>query len=393
MALLTDVLIVGAGPSGLAMGCCLAKAGLNVAIFDKQTSLSLCEPEDDGREIAMTHCSKTILKELGVWKYFKKEHIHPLKEAKVFNGASPYCLHFERNDHADEPLGFLVANKNIRNALYSRCEELDKVTIYPESTVVSVDTNSKDASLTLEDGSRFVGKLLIAADSRFSITRKMMGLSAQMKDFGRVMIVANVSHQSNHKNTAQEWFKYGLTCAILPLSDNNSSIVLTVPAALAYELLQLDNQQYLNRISTILEGRLGHLEAVGVRTDYPLVGVYSDSFTSQRFALVGDAAVGMHPVTAHGFNLGLRSVDTLSAQIKKAHEKGQDIASKKVLLPYQFKHQLLAKPLYEGTNFVVKLFTDDNPAAKIVRKGALVLGNHLPSFKRLVSHHLTQQRG
>jgi 2-polyprenyl-6-methoxyphenol hydroxylase-like FAD-dependent oxidoreductase len=57
-----------------------------------------------------------------------------------------------------------------------------------------------------------------------------------------------------------------------------------------------------------------------------LVGVWSRRLVAQRFAVVGDAAVGMHPVTAHGFNLGLRSIDTLSHALIPAHQKGQDIA-------------------------------------------------------------------
>ena len=47
------------------------------------------------------------------------------------------------------------------------------------------------------------------------------------------------------------------------------------------------------------------MELVGKRYSYPMVTTYAKKFISDRFALIGDAAVGMHPVTAHGFNLGL----------------------------------------------------------------------------------------
>ncbi len=388
----SDVIIVGAGPSGLAMACSLALAGFDVAIFDGQSQQALEDAANDGREIAMTHLSKTILEELGVWQHIPAEFIHPLNEAKVFNGVSDYSLHFERTDDSNAPLGFLVANSNIRKALYKRCIELDRISLHTESTVVSIESNNLTASVTLDGNTQYSADLLLAADSRFSGTRRMMGISAKMKDFGRIMIVANITHSSSHHNMAQEWFKYGLTCAILPLADNNASIVLTVPAARAYEYMQMNEAQFLERVSTLLEGRLGELKTLGDRKEYPLVGAFADSFIAQRFALIGDAAVGMHPVTAHGFNLGLRSVDTLCAQIKKAAIKGESIASKKVLGTYQLRHRLLAKPLYEGTNAIVRLFTDDSALSKVVRKGALILGNHLPGFKQLVTHRLTQQR-
>ena len=47
-------------------------------------------------------------------------------------------------------------------------------------------------------------------------------------------------------------------------------------------------------------------------------------FIAQRFALIGDAAVGMHPVTAHGFNLGLKGLEIITKEIKSAIERKID---------------------------------------------------------------------
>ena len=48
---------------------------------------------------------------------------------------------------------------------------------------------------------------------------------------------------------------------------------------------------------------------------YPLVSAYAERFVAERFALVGDAAVGMHPVTAHGFNFGAQSQHRLARRL------------------------------------------------------------------------------
>jgi 2-polyprenyl-6-methoxyphenol hydroxylase-like FAD-dependent oxidoreductase len=60
------------------------------------------------------------------------------------------------------------------------------------------------------------------------------------------------------------------------------------------------------------DNRLGKMDLIGKRFPYPLVAVHANRFVTKRFALIGDAAVGMHPVTAHGFNLGLRGQNTLA---------------------------------------------------------------------------------
>ena len=142
----------------------------------------------------------------------------------------------------------------------------------------------------------------------------------------------------------------------------------------------------------MLDHRLGAMELVTERYSYPLVGAYSDRFIGKRFALIGDAAVGMHPVTAHGYNLGLRSADTLASQVIKAAQSGRDIGSAWVLHNYEVRHQLLARPLYDSTNLIVRLYTDDKPVAKVARRAAIRIGNNIAPFKKLVTHRLTQIR-
>ena len=70
----------------------------------------------------------------------------------------------------------------------------------------------------------------VAADSRFSELRRKAGIGADMRDFGRVCIVARVRHDLPHDETAYEWFDVDQTLALLPLNGRQSSVVLTLPA-------------------------------------------------------------------------------------------------------------------------------------------------------------------
>ncbi len=391
-----DIVIVGAGPAGLSFARLLAHSGLSIAIVDKQKQEGIASPIFDGRDIALTHLSRTILTEINVWQRFDKDVIHLLKEATVQDGGAPYALHFERTDDDEAPLGYLIANHHIRHALYQEVIEHDNISFFCEHEVrhIQSDSNTAFVSLKQANGEEEIlqADLVVAADSRFSNTRQMMGIGAKMKDYGRVMIVCNMKHQGSHNNTAQECFYYGRTCAILPLGNGVSSIVITTPASRSTELTQMDDAAFTQEVERMFEHRLGSMELFTKRYSYPLIGVFSDRFVGQRFALVGDAAVGMHPVTAHGYNLGLRSADTLAKQIIKAAKKGKDIASNEVLQSYQLRHRLLARPLYDATNIIVRLFTDDSQPARFVRKVALRVGNNIKPFKKLVTHRLTQIR-
>ena len=62
-----DIVIVGAGPSGLCMAQSLTGQGLRMAMIEKQSLEALASPAFDGREIALTQQSVKTLTDLGVW--------------------------------------------------------------------------------------------------------------------------------------------------------------------------------------------------------------------------------------------------------------------------------------------------------------------------------------
>jgi 2-polyprenyl-6-methoxyphenol hydroxylase-like FAD-dependent oxidoreductase len=110
----------------------------------------------------------------------------------------------------------------------------------------------------------------------------------------------------------------------------------------------------------------------------------------RRFALIGDAAVGMHPVTAHGFNFGLRGAETLIREIGDAARSGGDIGSASVLQRYAREHRSATYPLYTATNAIVGLYTDNSVPARIAREALLPLSNALTPIKDFMLYKLTE---
>jgi 2-polyprenyl-6-methoxyphenol hydroxylase-like FAD-dependent oxidoreductase len=151
----------------------------------------------------------------------------------------------------------------------------------------------------------------------------------------------------------------------------------------------MSEDQFSDDISNRFKHRLGRMKLVGERYPYPLVAVHADKFATTRFALIGDAAVGMHPVTAHGFNLGLRGQYTLAKKIKSALIRGIDIGDATVLGNYQSEHRRVTKPLYVVTNGIVRLYTNDLFPARIMRKVILRFGNNVWPIKRVILNQLT----
>ncbi len=387
-----DIIIVGAGPAGLSFARSLANTRLQIALIEKQSEEQLNAPEFDGRDIALTHLSVRILKELGIWTRFETDDRPPIREARVLDGTSPYCLIFDSEKDSIDALGFIVSNHVIRKALFDEVQTLDNIELIANLAVTSVSTNDSKASIILSDGQKMESRLVVAADSRYSQTRRMVGIPASMHDFGRVCIVCRMEHDRPHDGIAFECFHYGRTLAVLPLTSHRSSIVVTASMDQRNLLMQMDEAQFSRDIRHRFNSRYGDMKLISKRFAYPLVGVHASKFYAKQFALIGDAAVGMHPVTAHGYNLGLSGQNILAREIINAAAQQRDIGAMSLLERYQRKHMRTTKPMFYGTNEIVKFFTDDRVPAKLARKVALRLANRIPLVKRVILSKLTETR-
>ena len=386
-----DVVVVGAGPAGLCFARALAGSGLQVALVEQQPRAALAEAAFDGREIALTHASRQILETLGIWQRLDPAEISPLRDAKVMDGRSPFALTFAATQRDTQDLGWLVPNHLIRRAAWASVQDQPGLQILDEARVADIVPGAGRSVVTLADGRRLTARLVVAADSRFSSTRRMLGIGARMRDFGKSMLVCRMQIEVPHQHTAWEWFGYGRTMALLPLNGDQASAVITLPPRQIEALMAQDPARFGHSITGLFEQRLGAMVPSAAPVAYPLVGVYAHAFVGDRCALIGDAAVGMHPVTAHGFNLGLAGAHRLANVLNQAAARGGDIGAAAGLASFERGHRLASRPLYEATNAIAALYTDDRLPARVLRRAGLRLAQGVTPFRQLIAAHLTQR--
>ena len=404
----SDVLIVGAGPAGLSLAISLAQAGFTATVVEQQSDSALAAPAPDGREIALTHPSRSTLQRLGSWDLLADHEVGQIAGAQVHDGPlgrhSALQLNTPQTPGGAAPgaLGFIVPNHALRRTAYAVAARTPGVHLVTSAQVTRVATLPGHAELDCVPTApgahttpqRLTAPLLVAADSRFSATRRQLGLGAQMTDFGRTVIVCRMRHTQPHADTAHECFGYERTLAVLPLPDDAAghpqcSVVVTAQAADAARLMALEPAAFTAEVQAQFQHRLGDMELIEQRHAYPLVAVYAQRFTGPRCALLGDAAVGMHPVTAHGYNLGLAGVERLTQALEAARQRGQDLGDAAALAPYARAHHLHAWPIYQGTNAIVRLYTDARPLPRLLRQAVLQGARHLPPLKAAIVGQLT----
>ena len=399
-----DILISGAGPAGLCLARALSGCGLRIGVVEQQPLAALENPAYDGREIALTQQSAHTLRELGLWARIEADEptaFSPLRDAKVMNGPSPFAMVIGHQLSQHSELGWLVSNHLIRRAAYQEVraaqQQHQDLQLLTGEQVTRAHTDESAAHVTLASGKQLRARLLVAADSRFSGTRRALGIGADMHDFGRSMLLCTMAHEQPHQHVAWEWFGYGQTLALLAMNDDPASgahrscVVLTLAHHELEPLADMAEAPFNENLTRRFDHRLGAMQLASTRHLYPLVGVRPHRLVAPRFACVGDAAVGMHPVTAHGFNFGLRGISTLAGQLRAAQAAGQDIAAPGLLARYERAHRNATLPLYVATTLVARLYTTDHPPARLLRDAALRVAQNLPPFKRLVAATLSGQ--
>jgi len=387
-----DVIIIGSGPVGLSLAKSLSNSSFSVCVIDRQTKEDLSEPTYDGREVAITHYSKRILKEIGSWDLIDDDCISYLKEAKVINGQSPYSLHFNFEETNQTTLGYLIPNHKIKSAIFSSVTDDPMISFIEKANSKTFNINQDGVQVELESGDMIHGDLLVAADGRLSGSRRQMGIASEVKDFGKTVIVCKMDHEIEHENIAYECFHYGRTLAVLPMVGKQCSVVITVQSDKAKEILDQDDMTFSLDIAERFNHRLGKMSLASDKYSYPLFASHADHFHAERFALVGDASVGMHPVTAHGFNLGLRGIDTLTRVLNEAKANNESFYSQENLKKYNQTHQMNTRALYYGTNLIVDLFNSERSSAKFMRRLALRFGNNVWPIKKMIMDQLTETK-
>ena len=385
-----DVLIIGAGPVGLSLALSLRGTGLDVRLVERQGVKDLADPAYDGREIALSLRSVDILKRIGAWSHIDPGEIAPLRAAKVSDGRWDSALHFNPDAVGEDALGCFVANSVLRRAIYAEHAARGNATLMADAQMVALRTGPHGGAVSLADGREIEARLIVGADTRFSGARKMAGIAASTHDFAKTMMVTKVRCQEPHDQIAWECFLPGGAFAILPLNNQEASLVQTFPPAEAARQMGLDIEAFLEAASRRLTHRFGRLTSLSDRFAYPLVGVYACEFVRPGFALIGDAAVGMHPISAHGFNLGVQGQSILARHMRRALDRGRGPGDAGALAAYQRDHRRLSAGMYWSILAVVELFARESRPARLARRALLDAGRLLPPARRIIMKTLTQ---
>jgi len=381
----SDIIIMGAGPAGLALALALARAGLDVRVIDRMSAAAFSDPAFDGRASALASTSWQMLTNLGVADGLWRDAC-PIDRIAVSDGLKRGGLDF---DAGADGMGVMLPNHLLRAALFEATSAASDIDLVMDAQVTDRSVDAHRAHVTLADGRSFSAALMVGAEGRVSPTRDLAGITVGQSSYRQRGIVTAVRLEKPHQNTAFEIFYPDGPLAVLPLNDDDdgnamASIVWTVPEGKADAWTALSDRAFGAALTRISGGFLGEMTPVAPRSSWPLVLHQASAMVAPRIALVGDSAHIIHPIAGQGLNLGLRDAAALAQVLADGARLGLDPGDLAQLARYQAWRMLDNTMMAAATDVLSRLYGLPGSAPSLVRRIGMQLVGRTGLIRRFI---------
>ncbi|XP_064602568.1 ubiquinone biosynthesis monooxygenase COQ6, mitochondrial-like [Liolophura sinensis] len=428
-----DFVISGGGMVGAAMACSLGNApalkGKKIVLLEgaaEKESFTLTEKYSN-RVCALSPATVDLLTDLGSWQEICNMRYQPVKRMQVWDSCSDSLITFSQADMTED-LAYIVENDVILASITARLNALgDRVDVRyrTQAKAVSLPTPVEDVASTespfvrvhLENGETLQTRLLIGADGSNSLVRRSADCHTISWDYYQSAVVATLGISQMENNVAWQRFLPTGPIALLPLSNEFSSLVWSTTTEDAKNLLQLPDESFVDAVNdaywhdrdkdsiAISLGQTfqGILNAAipggtsnrqlpptvtdvveGSRAMFPLSMVHSSEYVKPRIALIGDAAHRLHPLAGQGVNLGFGDVVCLTQVLVDAVQRGSDVGGLSHLLQYETQRQRHNLPVLLTIDGLQRLYGTKFSPFVIARSLGLQATNALDFVKNKI---------
>jgi 2-polyprenyl-6-methoxyphenol hydroxylase-like FAD-dependent oxidoreductase len=364
----TEVAIVGAGPTGLALAVTLASAGIDFVIVDR-----LAEGRNTSRAAVVHARTLEVLDDLGASAELVARGL-PITRFAVRDGSRRLLTVTFNGLPTPHPYALMVPQYETEAVLLGRLRELGGDVLRPFEVTTIVDT-ADGVTLTMSTGETLGAAYAVGADGMDSAVRRASGIGFSGSAYPESFALADVEMEwaPGPEEVSLTFAAEGLT-VVAPLPGGHYRVVATVDDA--------PPEPDLEFVQRLLDERAPARARVTALTWSSRFRVHhrvADRYRSGRLLLAGDAAHVHSPAGGQGMNTG----------IQDGYALGRAFAADR-LDDYEAQRRPVAVRVVAFTDRMTRIATARNPAVRRVRNTALPLLGRIPAFRRSLATELAE---
>lgn len=375
------IVVVGAGPVGLATAVDLAQQGCDVLLLDDDNTVSV-----GSRGLCYAKRALEILDRLGAGQMVVDKGVS-WNVGRTFNrNDEVYSFNLSPEPDHERPGMINLQQYYLEEFLLKRANALPNLEIRWQNKVVAVDAREADSTITVEtaDGNYMLDvEWLIVGDGARSGIRRLLGLDIEGRVFQDRFLIADVVMKADFP--AERWFWFD------PPFHPNQSVLLHREADNVWRIdFQLgwdvdpEEEKKPEKVIPRIKAMLGEQHEF----DLEWVSVYTfqcrrmKSFRHHRIFFVGDAAHQVSPFGARGANSGLQDSDNLAWKLKLVIDGH---APERLLESYNEERAYAADENIMNSTRSTDFITPKSAVSKLFRNSVLDLARQYRFARALVN--------
>jgi 3-(3-hydroxy-phenyl)propionate hydroxylase len=375
------VIVVGAGPVGLAAAIDLAQRGVPVVLLDDDDTLST-----GSRAICFAKRTLEIFDRLGCGERFVDKGVS-WHVGKVFlQDEQLYAFDLLPEQGHARPAFVNLQQYYVEGYLAERAFELPNLEIRWKHKVTGVAQSAEHAALTVEtpEGIETLrAQYVIAADGSRSPLRAAMGLESRGRTFKDRFLIADVKMKAEFPTERWFWFD--------PPFHRNQSVLLHRQPDNVWRIdfqLGWDADPVAEKQPERVIPRVRALLGPDAEFELEWVSVYTfrcqrmDTFRHGRVLFAGDAAHGVSPFGARGANSGVQDADNLAWKLQLVLD-GR--APERLLDTYASEREFAADENIRNSTRSTDFITPKSAVSRVFRDATLKLARDCEFARRLVN--------
>ncbi len=371
-----DVVFAGGGLVGAAAAIGLAQCGHRVAVIEAAERTTRQQPSYDDRTLVVNAASLNILANLNLLPESLSRT--PVRCIRITRAGGFGLLELRATDYQRDQFGAVVIARELGHVVLDALQRTPGITELCPARLETFTPAADQVQVRLMDGRKLHTRLLVGADGTQSRVRQIAGLASQHHDYGQSAMIFNIRPGQAPPDTAWERFTPQGPLALLPQPHGRLGVVWIDSSHAIDEAMRWDDATLIRQLDERFGPSLGGFSQPGKRARYALVRQRTPRPVGDRVVVIGNAANSVHPVSAQGFNLGLRDV----AGLVEALEQHADVGSAEALADYADRRFSDQEATVRYTDTLARSLT--NPTL-LARTGAgLGLAAHalLPALSR-----------